>query len=125
MRQHIAEGKLPTRLALGWQGRVGFVLTQALQLKKIAFQEGVFEQPGASKGEDRFDADVALATGELSGMIVDLIEALGGEVDASAAAGAAPASAPAAAADAGAAARHAARAEPVTAGTDDEDGPPF
>ncbi len=79
IRQHIAEGKLPTRLALGWCGRVGFVLTQALQLKKIAFQEGVFEQGAPSNGEDRFDADVALTTGEMSGLISDLIDALGGE----------------------------------------------
>ena len=81
VRQHIAEGKLPIKLALGWQGRVGFVLTQALQLKKIAFQEGVFEEQAGGKDEDRFDADVALATGELSGLIGDLIEALGGEAD--------------------------------------------
>ncbi len=82
VRQHIAEGKLPTRLALGWQGRVGFVLTQALQLKKIAFQEGVFEERVApASADERFDADVALATGELSGLIVDLLAALGGEVD--------------------------------------------
>jgi recombination associated protein RdgC len=79
VRQHIAEGKLPTRLALGWQGRVGFVLTQALQLKKIAFQEGVFEERTAASEDDRFDADAALATGELSALIGDLIDALGGE----------------------------------------------
>ena len=29
VRQHIQEGKLPTRLALGWAGRMSFVLTQA------------------------------------------------------------------------------------------------
>ena len=81
VRQHIAEGKLPTKLALGWQGRVGFMLTQALQLKKITFQEGVFEEQAGTKDDDRFDADVALATGELGGLIDDLIEALGGEAD--------------------------------------------
>ena len=81
VRQHIREGKLPTRLALGWSGRLGFVLTQALQLKKLAFQEGVFEQDAATKGDDRFDADVALLTGELRAMIPELIDALGGEVE--------------------------------------------
>lgn len=80
VRQHVAEGKLPTRLALGWQGRIGFVLTQALQLKKVAFQEGVFDESTA-QGDDRFDADVALATGELSPLIDELVEALGGEVE--------------------------------------------
>ena len=85
VRQHIAEGKLPTKLALGWQGRVGFVLTQALQLKKITFQEGVFEEGGSpAQGDDRFDADAALATGELSALITDLVAALRGEVEATA-----------------------------------------
>lgn len=95
VRQHIAEGKLPTKLALGWAGRVGFMLTQALQLKKIAFQEGVFKEGAASKDDDRFDADVALATGELSGLITDLIDALGGEADPTAVTDQAPAATPA------------------------------
>ena len=79
VRQHIAEGKLPTRLALSWCGRVGFTLTEALQLKKIGFLEGVFDERGASADDDRFDADAALATGELKPLIADLIDALGGE----------------------------------------------
>ena len=115
VRQHIAEGKLPTRLALSWQGRVGFALTQALQLKKIAFQEGVFEEGAKSKDDDRFDADVALSTGELSGLITDLIDALGGEADPTAVTDQAPAAAPAATAE---------RPALATAGADD-DGPPF
>ncbi|MFT3779864.1 MAG: recombination-associated protein RdgC [Ottowia sp.] len=85
VRKHVAEGKLPTKLALGWQGRVGFVLTQALQLKKIAFQEGVFEEGAATTKDERFDADAALATGELSALVADLIDALGGEAEATAA----------------------------------------
>ena len=81
--QHIAMGKMPTRLALTWNDRVSFVLTEALQLKKITFLEGVFEGNTASPGDgkaDNFDTDVAIATGELQGLIPDLIEALGGEM---------------------------------------------
>ena len=33
--EHIKQGKLPTQLALSWAGRVSFVLTEALTLKKI------------------------------------------------------------------------------------------
>lgn len=80
--QHIAMGKVPTRLALTWSDRVSFVLTEALQLKKIAFLESVFEGAAASPGDgkdDNFDADVAIATGELRKLIPDLLEALGGE----------------------------------------------
>ena len=81
--QHIAMGKVPTRLALTWADRVSFVLTEALQLKKIAFLESVFEGAAESPGDgkdDNFDADVAIATGELRKLIPDLLEALGGEV---------------------------------------------
>ena len=63
---------------------MGFVLTQTLKLTKIAFQEGVFEEGAKSKDEDRFDADVALFTGELRGLIADLIEALDGEAQSTA-----------------------------------------
>lgn len=81
VHHHIAQGKLPTKLALSWDGRVAFVLTDALHLKKISFLEGVFD--GASNGqEDNFDADVAICTGELGKLIPDLIAALGGEMGA-------------------------------------------
>jgi recombination associated protein RdgC len=91
VRQHIAQGKLPVKLALSWDGRVGFVLTEALQLKKISFLEGVFDGTSAGK-EDGFDADVAIATGELGRLIPDLFDALGGEMPMP---GSAPAAVPA------------------------------
>ena len=77
--QHIAQGKLPTRLALTWSGRVSFVLTEGLQLKKIAFLEGVFDGTSGSGKDGGFDADVAIATGELRSLLPDLLMALGGE----------------------------------------------
>ncbi|MDD2918805.1 recombination-associated protein RdgC [Rhodoferax sp.] len=78
IKQHIEGGKMPTRLALTWDDRVSFVLTEGLQLKKLAFLEVVFE--GASQGkDDGFDADVAIATGELQKALPALLEALGGE----------------------------------------------
>ena len=89
IRHHVAQGKLPVKLALSWDGRVAFVLTEALQLKKVSFLEGVFDGTSAGK-EDGFDADVAIATGELSKLIPDLIDALGGEMQPTAAASIAP-----------------------------------
>ena len=78
VRRYVAEGKLPTKLALTWKGRVSFLLTDAMQIKKIAFLDGVFD--GSKPGKDEaFDADAAIATGELRQLIPDLIEALGGE----------------------------------------------
>lgn len=72
MRTHLAQGKRPTRLALDWDGRVQFVLTEALQLRRIAFDDGVFETHDQGEA-DRFDADAAIATGELSSLLDDLI----------------------------------------------------
>jgi len=81
VKQYVEEGKLPTRLAMTWAERVSFMLTEGLQLKKLAFLGVVFE--GASKGkDDGFDADVAIATGELRKMLPDVLEALGGETPA-------------------------------------------
>ena len=93
IRGHISAGKQPTRLALTWNGRVSFVLTDALQIKKLAFLDGVYEGRKADRGDEAFDADAAIATGELAPLIGDLIDALGGEapLGVSAAAAAAPA----------------------------------
>jgi recombination associated protein RdgC len=83
VRQHISTGKRPTRLALTWQGRVSFVLTETGQIKKIDFLDVVFEgRVRTGKADDAFDADAAIATGELVQLIPDLIDALGGELDA-------------------------------------------
>jgi recombination associated protein RdgC len=81
--EHIRQGKLPTRLALTWAGRVSFTLTEALTLKKIELLDGVLDGPGADpapggEGDDPFDANVAIATGELRQMLPALVEALGG-----------------------------------------------
>ena len=79
VKQHVEGGKLPTRLALTWEGRVSFSLTEALQLKKVTFLDVVFEATSTEKDEG-FDADVAIATGELSKLLPDLFEALGSEM---------------------------------------------
>lgn len=77
VHRHIQQGKLPVKLALSWDGRVSFVLTDSLQIKSIDFLEGVFDGRDANAA-DGFDADVAIMTGELSKLIVDLVNALGG-----------------------------------------------
>lgn len=80
MRRHISQGKLPTKLALDWDGRVSFVLTEGTQLKKVAFLDGVFDDNATAEDGGGFDADVAIATGELGALITDLTAALGGEL---------------------------------------------
>ena len=80
VQAHIQQGKLPTQLALTWGGRVSFVLHESGTLKKIKLLDVVMESQGAGsqQAEDGFDADVAIATGELRGLIPDLVAALGG-----------------------------------------------
>ena len=74
---HIEQGKRPTQVAMTWDGRMSFVLTESMALKKLKRLDSTEE-----KGEGReagFDGDVALATGDLGRLIPDLIEALEGE----------------------------------------------
>ncbi|MBS1178569.1 MAG: exonuclease [Proteobacteria bacterium] len=77
---HIQQGKLPTQLAMTWNGRVSFMLTEALTLKRIKLLDVVLEGTPEPQGDDGFDADVALSTGELCLLIPDLLAALGGEL---------------------------------------------
>lgn len=80
VRQHILLGKQPTRLAMTWDGRISFVLTDTLQIKKVDFQDVVFEgQQRSRNAEENFDADLSISTGELVQMLPDLLDALGGE----------------------------------------------
>ena len=76
VKQHVKDGKLPTRLAMTWSGRVSFMLTEGMQLKKLDFLDVVLDDV-SDKG---FDTDVAIATGELRKLLPDLLDALGGEM---------------------------------------------
>lgn len=77
VRQHVVDGKLPTTLALCWQGRISFTLTQHLQVKGIGFDDGIFH--GAGDEADRFDTDATICTAELRALLADLMLACGGE----------------------------------------------
>ena len=80
--EHIRQGKLPTQLSMTWNGRVSFVLTDALALKRIKLLDVVLEGRSADdKADDGFDADVAITTGELQQLLPDLVAALGGPLN--------------------------------------------
>jgi recombination associated protein RdgC len=80
--QHIAAGKVPTQLALTWNDRVSFVLSEAGQVRRLKMLDVVIKESGdtGGKGDDGFDTNAAILTGELSALIPDLLEALGGEL---------------------------------------------
>ncbi len=81
IRKHIKEGKLPTELAFSRSGRIAFVLTESLRLKKIQLLD--LESEKSEEAGDRFDADAMIYTTELGIVLRELIEALGGEMAAS------------------------------------------
>jgi len=76
VKAHIRQGMVASSLALTWRDRVSFKLTDAMQIKGIDFLDVVME--GRDADADAFDADVAIATGELVQLIDDLINALDG-----------------------------------------------
>jgi recombination associated protein RdgC len=82
IKAHLASGKLPSRLALTWDDRISFVLTEKLEIKRLAFLDLLKEaaEKSAEHADEQFDADFALMTGELSRFLPQLVEALGGEV---------------------------------------------
>ena len=81
VRGHLAAGKLPTRLALTWDDRISFVLTDKLEVKRLTFLDVLKEEAekGAEHADEQFDSDFALMTGELARFLPDLVAALGGE----------------------------------------------
>lgn len=80
--QHIAAGKVPTQLAMTWNDRISFVLSEAGQIRRLKMLDVVLKEAedGKGKDDDNFDANAAILTGELSQLIPDLLEALGGEM---------------------------------------------
>ena len=83
IRQHIADGKVVTRLAMTWGDRISFVLNEKLQIKRLAFLDILKEQADvqAENDEERFDIDFTLMSGEVARLLDDLLEALGGELE--------------------------------------------
>ena len=81
VRNHIANGKSATRLALTWNDRVSFVLTEQMQVKKVSFLDIIKEdaERQAENADDLFAANFTLMSGELAQLLAHLVEALGGE----------------------------------------------
>lgn len=80
-RRHIDEGKQCTRMALTWNDKISFVLTDPLVLRRIAPLDVAREGGGedSSDAVARFESDFMLMAGELAQLLPDLIDALGGE----------------------------------------------
>lgn len=84
VKAHLTAGKLPTRLALTFDGRASFVLTDKGEVKRLQFLDVVQEQldGGNDAAAELFDAHFALMTGELRRLIPAVVDSLGGELKA-------------------------------------------
>lgn len=81
IRGHLSAGKYPTRLGLTWNGRVSFVLTDKVQVKRLDFLEMGQDDTEAEEVDpaEQFDIDFAVMAGELAALLQDLTGALGEE----------------------------------------------
>ncbi len=75
LTHYLQQGKRPTHLELTWRDRASFVLTATGAVRAVELF-GV--EPSDGEPQDAFDADVAIATGELRPMLAELLDALGG-----------------------------------------------
>jgi recombination associated protein RdgC len=81
VRRHVKDGKSVTQLGLVWNDRVRVVLADPGVVRRVRFQaieqdRAEHEPPGDA--DERFDADFALMSGELTQLLDDLLQALGG-----------------------------------------------
>jgi recombination associated protein RdgC len=79
---HISAGKRAARLGMTWNDRISFVLNEHLQIKRLEFLDIIKDESSkvADNDDELFELDFTLMTGELSRLLTDLSEALGGEV---------------------------------------------
>jgi len=81
IQAHLKAGKRVVQLALEWHERIGLLLTEALDIKRLRFLDQVLEEAADSEAEsfaDRFDVDFALMSGELGRFIPRLLALFGG-----------------------------------------------
>lgn len=83
LRHHLEAGKAATKLALTWRDRISLILTEQLQVKRLVFLDILKEdaERQAEQGNDLFEADFALMSGELPQLLADLAAALDGEAE--------------------------------------------
>jgi len=81
--EHLEAGRLPIKLAMTFDDRISFVLTDRGALKRIDFLGVIRDQVAADEHEDAqalFDAEFALMTGELLRLLPAIVAAMGGEL---------------------------------------------
>ncbi len=78
---HIASGKQCTKLALTWNDKVSFILTENLTIKRVQALDVLTEKLDSLQDDEKLDGDFALMCGELNLLLDGLASALGGEIN--------------------------------------------
>lgn len=79
IKRHIDAGKLSTKLAMTWNDRISFVLTEKMDLRRIKPLQVMDDtQDKGANEEERFDSDFTLMAGELAQLLQSLVDALDG-----------------------------------------------
>lgn len=77
----LASGMLVTKLSLHWNEAVNFILDDQLALKRVRFADQIREQANEANAENlaqEFDVEFSVMSIELTALIKDLMQALGG-----------------------------------------------
>nr|WP_315484772.1 recombination-associated protein RdgC [uncultured Undibacterium sp.] len=82
VQRHIAAGKQCTKLAMTWDDKISFVLSENLAIKRIKPLDILNEDKDQRTADEneRFDADFLLMTSELAKMLDDIVFSLGGQL---------------------------------------------
>ncbi|WP_445361418.1 recombination-associated protein RdgC [Microbulbifer sp. EKSA005] len=81
IHNHLVAGLQVHKLGLTWRGGVEFLVDDQLSLKRIKFSDELLEKADSADAEgaaQRFDADFAVMTLEISALTKDLLSAFGG-----------------------------------------------
>jgi len=78
VRAHINTGYRVKKLAMNWQERLSFVLSEDLSVKRMRFDTEIIDGAGDSSDDEasRFDADFAIMSAELEEFIPALLAAV-------------------------------------------------
>ncbi|AGZ38171.1 TPA: recombination-associated protein RdgC [Pseudomonas putida] len=82
IKNHLATGKVATKLSLAWQDKLSFVLDDKLVIRRLKFEELLQEQAAQEGGEDALaeaDATFVLMMMTFAEFLPALYDALGGE----------------------------------------------